>query len=81
MIQDIHEEFVEVERGWGKYWKHKFNEFFIVFYEILEEKKQPPFIAYRATNGSYQRDPWTVSNRKVGEFKTLEEAMKYVKKV
>lgn len=70
-------DFEVVKRPHGDCWKHKTQDFWIVFYESLKDNNKPCFSAYRAIEGSYQRDPWTVNNRCVGRFRTLEEAMNY----
>ena len=64
-----------VSRPHGDCWKHKTQDFWIVYYESLKQAGKPCFSAYRTIGGSYKRDPWTVNNRCVGRFNTLEEAM------
>ena len=71
----VNENFEVVHRPHGDCWKHKTQDFWVVFYEALKLVGKPCFYAYRAIEGSYQRDPWTVNNRRVGQFNSLEDAM------
>ena len=58
-------------------WKHKTQDYWIVFYSTLKDAGKPCFIAYRPIVPTKGRDPWTVNNRRVGEFKTLDKAMAF----
>lgn len=70
--------FEVVSRPHGNCWRHKNQDYWIVFYESLERARKPCFVAYRAIEPSGNRDPWTVNNRAVGRFHTLENAMELV---
>lgn len=69
-----------VSRPYGDRWKHKTQDFWVVFYESLAKIGKPCFSAYRSTRKAVSRDPWTVDNKCVGDFNTLEEAMMYADK-
>lgn len=71
----MNENFEIVSRPHGDCWKHKTQDFWIVFYERLQKEGKACFSAYRAIEGSFGCDPWTVNNRCVGRFFTLEDAM------
>jgi hypothetical protein len=77
MEVEMNANFEIVSRPHGDCWKHKEQDYWIVFYESLKQAGKPCFCSYRAIEGSYQRDPWTVNNRVVGRFRTLDEAMAY----
>lgn len=72
---ELSSNFEVVRRPHGECWKHKTQDFWIVAYESPKPRGKPCFKAYRAIEGCDQRDPWTVNNRCVGEFRTLAEAM------
>jgi hypothetical protein len=71
------DEFEIIHRLHGDCWKHKEQDYWIVFYESQHIIKRPSYYAYRPyQNESCEgRDPWTVNNRCVGRFYTLKEAM------
>ena len=71
------DDFLIVSRPHGDCWKHKTQDYWIVFYKLLEDSGKPCFSAYRSTEGCYQRDPWTVNNKCVGRFFTLSDAMRF----
>ena len=71
----MNDEFHVVSRPHGDRWVHKQQDFWVVFYPFLMECGKPAFFAYRSLAPTKGRDPWSVANKKVGEFKTLDEAM------
>lgn len=72
----FHPEFTEKHRPHGDCWLHNAQPIWIVHYPVLKEQRKPSFIAYRAVDYlPAGRDPWTVNNRRCGEYNTIEEAM------
>ena len=71
-------DFELVSRPHGECWKHKTQAFWIVFYQSLKDSGKPAFLTYRAVEPCKGREPWTVNNKNVGNFITLEEAMSSV---
>jgi len=73
-------DFEVIGRSWGDCWKHKRQNFFIIFYESQKQQNKPAFFAYRSIEKCRRCDPWTVDNRCVGRFSTLEAAMEQANK-
>ena len=69
-------DFQVVGSSTGDRWKHNVQNFWIVFYQSLKQAKKPCFYTYRTVDKCPSgREPWTVDNKRVGAFNTLEEAM------
>ena len=73
----MNENFTCVSQPHGEYWLHKTQDYFITLYEKGTYSRKSVFIAYRSVVPSRGRYPWTVDNRRFGQFHTLEEAMAF----
>lgn len=77
------ENFEQAERDYspGNRWRHKRLNTWVVFYDSLKKAGKPAFFTYRAVAPCKPgRDPWTVDNRRTGEFKTLKAAFAFAGK-
>jgi len=75
------EQFTYQERKCGGCWLHESKRFWIVYYDMEDEKGKPPFYVYESAeyrSAAFPDRPWSFGNKRVGKFMTLDECVKFV---